>query len=89
VEKTMSEGGKQDVGITIKNEGQDAQPLLFARINGHAEGGPQVVDQAIIDPGAEIQTTLAAGLVVQISNLPDGMQAANDDNAQSQSDSGS
>lgn len=55
----MSEGGKQDVGITI------------------------------IEPGAEISTTLAAGLVVQISNLPDGMQAANDDNAQSQSDSGS
>ena len=82
----MNEGKKQDIGITIKNEGQDSQRVLFARINNQGDGGPQVVDEAIIEPGEEIQTTLAAGLVVQLAMPP---AAANDESAESPSASGS
>lgn len=75
---STSAGAKQDVGLTIKNEGQDAQSVVFARINGEGADGPTVVDQTIIEPGQEIQTTLAAGLVVQLAMPP---TAANDENA--------
>jgi hypothetical protein len=79
-ETTMS---KQPVGITIKNEGQDAQSVVFARIDGTKQDDPKVVDSQLLEPGEEINTTLGEGLVVQISMPP---QAANDE---SQSASGS
>lgn len=78
VAPTTSDGAKQAVGITIKNEGQDAQRVVFARLDVHSEGGPHVVDEATIEPGQEIQTTLADGLVVQLALPP---KAANDENA--------
>lgn len=82
----MSDATKQDVGITIKNEGQEAQRVVFARLAVHSEGGPHVVDEATLEPGQEIQTTLREGLVVQLAMPP---AAANDDNAGSPSASGS
>lgn len=69
---------KQDVGITIKNEGQDSQRVLFARIDGSNPEQPRVVDDAILEPGQEMQTTLRAGLVVQLAMPP---AAANDESA--------
>lgn len=64
------DAAKQPVGITIKNEGQDSQRVLFGRINtGAAEGAePEVIDQALIDPGQEIQTTLSPGQVIQVTH---------------------
>lgn len=78
----MSEGKKQDVGITIVNEGQDAQRVLFARIDGTDESNPQVLDNIVLEPGQEVKTTIRAGLIVQVVTLPEGMEAANDDQVQ-------
>ena len=77
-EKAMSEGMKQPVGLTIKNEGQDSQKVVFARLDAHSEGGPHVLDEALLEPGQEIQTTLGDGIVVQLASPP---AAANDENA--------
>lgn len=82
----MSEGKKQDVGITIINEGQDSQRVVFARIED-AEAGPQVLNQEVLAPGQEIRTTLRAGLVVQLAPWHEGLEAANDDQVQQQGES--
>lgn len=77
----MSEGKKQDVGITIINEGQDSRRVVFARIED-LDTGPVVRDEAVLAPGQEIRTTLRAGLVVQLATMPEGLEAANDDQVQ-------
>lgn len=78
VAPTVSQGSKQPVGLTIKNEGQDSQRVLFARIDGSNPEQPRVVDSVLVEPGQEMQTTLAAGLVVQLAMPP---AAANDEDA--------
>lgn len=73
--------GSQDVGLTIVNEGQDSQRVVFARIED-AEAGPQIVDQEVLAPGQELRTTLRPGLVVQLAPWDESLAAANDDQVQ-------